>query len=78
MNNADMPATPIQFEWETNSGDKHIELWRGLTKRETFAMHAMQGILSNQTYEPPRRGKIRGMAIDAVNAADVLLAALDE
>jgi hypothetical protein len=48
----------------------------GLTKRELFAAMAMQGILGNQVYEPPRRVRIPLMAIDAVQAADALLAEL--
>lgn len=51
MKNADMPAMPIVNE----NGAPHFigdlatttENCLGLTKREMFAMHAMQGILSN-------------------------------
>lgn len=50
----------------------------GLTKREYFAAMAMQGILANTTYEAPRRNKLGGMAQDAVNAADALIAALNQ
>lgn len=48
----------------------------GLTKRELFAAMAMQGILANQKYDPPRRAKLGGMALDAVAAADALIAEL--
>lgn len=48
----------------------------GLTKRELFAAMALQGILANQKYDPPRRQKLSGMAIDAVAAADALIAEL--
>jgi hypothetical protein len=37
---------------------------------------AMQGILSNSVYEPPRQKKLAAMAADAVDAADALLAEL--
>jgi hypothetical protein len=80
MSNADMPAMPIIGDW-----DNFVEFIHkvkgganyGLTKRETFAMHAMQGILANEKYEPPRRNSLSGMADDAVSAADLLLAALE-
>lgn len=65
-----MPAMPTQV----NGGD----LYGGLTKREHFAGLAMQGILANTKYEPPRRDKLSRMAIDAVSAADALLAELDK
>ena len=65
MKDADMPAYPIIGA--TLDGNE------GLTKREHFAALAMQGILSNNCYEPPRRIRIEGMAKDAVMAADELL-----
>lgn len=48
----------------------------GVTVREYFAAQAMQGILANRTYDPPRRNKLKGMAEDAVSAADALIEAL--
>ena len=48
------------------------------TKRERLAGQAMQGILANSQYEAPRSGKLEGMAIDAVYAADVLILELDK
>jgi hypothetical protein len=65
MKDADMSAYPIIGA--TLDGNE------GLTKREHFAALAMQGILSNKCYEPPRRIRIEGMAKDAVMAADELL-----
>lgn len=51
MKNADIPAMPQTI---TDSSDgsglvgSHMEdEWSGLTKREMFAMNAMQGLLSN-------------------------------
>ena len=49
----------------------------GLTKREHFAGLAMQGILSNGHYQAPRANKLTGMAIDALAAADALLAQIE-
>lgn len=70
MKNADMPAMPLPLGSETSSGQD------GLSKREHFAAMAMQGILANQKYEAPRRDRLSGMAVDAVAAADWLLAEL--
>lgn len=67
--NAERPAFPLQRGEVLGAHD-------GLTKRELFAAMAMQGVLSNRVYEPPRRTKIAGMAKDAVSAADALLAEL--
>lgn len=83
MKNSDMPAMPMG---RTNSGgywlksdldDGYAEQCKpafGLTKRETFAMAAMQGILSNAndryTYEQ--------LAGHAVAHADALLEKLEK
>ena len=56
----------------------HDRFGLGLTKREHFAGLAMQGILSNGHYQAPRANKLTGMAIDALAAADALLAQLDK
>ena len=72
MSNADMPANPLDPKF-----GMHEMPYIGLTKREIFAMNAMQGILANEKYEPPRRDRLSGMAIDAVSAAETLLAALE-
>ena len=44
MKNGDMPAMPIEIN---GFGQYAPEVYGGLTKREMFAMAAMQGILSN-------------------------------
>jgi hypothetical protein len=44
----------------------------GLTKREAFAMAAMQGLCSKDGYHTPQ-----DLALDAVAQADALLAALE-
>ena len=63
MRNADTPAMPIE-----NTSD----YWHGLTKREAFAMAAMQGLCSKQgAYD-----RAEHLALDAVYQADAVLAAL--
>lgn len=81
MTNADMPAMPQSFsigaedcgtaQTHLNDGDQYT----GLTKREMFAMHAMQGLLANSTEWLSVRD---GCAIEAVAMADALLAELDK
>lgn len=47
MKNADLPAMPQDGDlWALEIGQCATEA-TGLTKREMFAMHAMQGLLSN-------------------------------
>ena len=65
LNNADQPASPTVH---TNA---HLN---GLTKREQFAMAAMQGILSDSEIN---YSKVEFMAIEAVTCADELLKALE-
>ena len=67
MKNADMPASGIpETDWNG--------FYHGLTKREMFAVAAMQGILSNSndryTYEQ--------LAGHAVAQADALLSELEK
>ena len=49
----------------------------GLTKREAFAMAAMQGLLANSKYRPDEGG-IDTIAHMSVNQADALLKALEQ
>jgi hypothetical protein len=62
MKNGDTPVSG-----STNNHD-------GLTKREYFAGLAMQGLLASG----PHDCDLRGIAYDAVCAADALLKALEE
>ena len=85
MKNADMPAMPL-------SGDAYIDFagyeegkssynpeCQGLTKREMFAMHAMQGILSNSASNYiGYTDWEKLLAENSVKAADALIAELDE
>lgn len=61
MKNGDMPANSETM---------------GLTKREAFAMAAMQGILSNERLQCDKPAK--GVALCAIAHADALLAELEK
>ena len=82
MKNADMPAMPLRKSldtWEADEyetgGGRYLRA-NGLTKRETFAMHAMQGILSNSALKMDvNRIEIANFAIDY---ADALLEELEK
>lgn len=70
MNNADMPAMPVN---ELHQGDG--SLWfqhMGLSKRELFAMAAMQGLMSRTDMGSEERAQY------AVENANELLAALSK
>ena len=64
MKNGDMPAMPTQ----ENGGD----IYGGLTKRETMAMHIMAGMFAAEHVKP-----MTDVAAVAVTQADALLAALE-
>ena len=68
MKNADLPAMPLPLGSETVVGQQ------GLTKREMFAMSAMQGLCAHSgdyhTFED--------LISDAVNYADALLEKLEQ
>ncbi len=67
IKNGDLPAMPTQV----NGGD----IFGGLTKREAFAMAAMQGIVSSLT-EDDCLG-VEDIASWSVKYADALLAKLE-
>ena len=74
LNNSDMPSSPVfrsdGFMARGNDGEKY----RGLTKREAFAMAAMQGFAAaNEQYSTTEF-----MAGDAVKWADALLLELSK
>ena len=71
MKNGDMPAMPIELN---GFGQYAPEAHIGLTKREMFAMAAMQGICSN----PDDRYTYEQLAGHAVKHADALLAELEK
>lgn len=68
MKNGDIPAMPVELN---GFGQFKPEAFTGLTKREMFAVAAMQGLLSNPGM--PLTGSINV----AVEAADLLLRRLD-
>ena len=72
--NADMPAHPIEL---SGFGLYAPEAHYGLTKRQMFAMAAMQGILSSETQDYEYKDK--DSLIDAcVEYADLLLKRLEK
>ena len=68
MNNSERSAYPL------TEYDKYGNMPKGLTKREAFAMAAMQGLLSDSD----RGGSCEAYARDAIKFADALLKELDE
>jgi hypothetical protein len=76
MNNSDMPASPLYFK----SADEQLKIEAfGLTKREAFAMAAMQGWLSRCSNVPHTHElKPEIMAEVSVSMADALLKELDK
>ena len=72
MKNADMPAMPCQPLGQ--DGMPSHEMTYGLTKREMFAMAAMQGLCAHSgDYH-----EFSHLASDAVNYADSVLAELEK
>ena len=70
MKNGDMPAMPIEIN---GFGQYAPEVYGGLTKREMFAMAAMQGLCAHSgDYH-----EFSHLASDAVNYADSLLVELE-
>jgi hypothetical protein len=92
MNNSDMPASPVRncnnevvnlADGAINSNDFTQEGKKysiGLTKREHFAAMAMQGILSNGTFEGEgnRVHWLDLIAENSVQIADALLKELEK
>lgn len=73
MKNSEKPATASAFTLgRGNYAETTINT--GLTKREAFAMAAMQGLLSDSD----RGGRCEAYARDAIKFADALLKELDK
>jgi hypothetical protein len=75
--NGNLPATPIEL---SGFGQYAPEAHTGLTKREQFAMAAMQGLLSNATLKPyiGMSGFDSGnISLCAIVMADTLLTELE-
>ena len=47
MNNGDTPAMPLEDTMNHRLEEGFFDIGIGLTKREYFAIHALQGILAN-------------------------------
>lgn len=85
MKNADMPAVPTKLTVQTHSprgsgypSNREVEC-AGLTKREMFAMHAMQGLLAaNSGWKNSAPMTNSEIAQEAVDLADDLLEALEK
>lgn len=74
MKNADMRAMPFQEVTGMIGGiARGYRNHKGLTKREMFAMHAMQALATNCGY-----GTWKDLASDAVGIADALLVELEK
>lgn len=71
MKNADMPAMPIELN---GFGQLAPEAYTGLTKREMFAMHAMQGLSTSGG----EGWLIAHAHVIAVKIADALIAELEK
>jgi len=77
MNNGDMPASPIDLDAMIPPADGFpFNYPLGLTKRERFAMAAMQGIMSRDCGSAYNSLNLHVVAKSAVTAADALLAEL--
>jgi hypothetical protein len=74
MKNSDMPAMPMPDVGDVAFAEQCRPL-RGLTKREMFAMAAMQGLCASSIEGSHNRPEI--LSVDAVAHADALLAALE-
>jgi len=79
MKNGDLPAMPVSTSESIcqMTGTLKPE-FAGLTKREMFAMTAMQGILSNHgLIDDACKSSLEWVAKRAASAADLLLAELE-
>lgn len=71
MNNADMPANPINADYRVKVNGVCLS---GLTKREYFAGLVMQGLVADGTF---KEGFVT-TALIAIQQADELLRALEK
>ena len=85
MNNSDMPASPAKVTIDRDDesigpfqfGNDDFEC-EGLTKREAFAMAAMQGLCANQYNIITESNARSNLAKEAVQQADALLKELEK
>lgn len=87
MRNSDMPAMPITNSDLAAGLGTGVDGSKGLTKREMFAMHAMQGLLSNSggvIQHNPMSGTgwcnsdAQSLAVLSLECADALLKELEK
>ena len=74
MRNADTPAMPT---YELNGQGVLEDTSYGLTKREMFAMHAMNGLISSDYKNGSEKMNSEDVALMSVDYADALLAELE-
>lgn len=76
MKNADMPAMPVVTSQRIGNVEKSTSEATGLTKREMFAIHAMQAIISapSDKFNPCNASVA---AQYAVELAEAMIAELD-
>ena len=72
IKNGDMPASPIEFCYDTDEGTTH-EMFTGLSKREAFAMAAMQGMSSRPEFYGQSTDYPEVIAGSCILLADALL-----
>ena len=77
MKNADMPAMPLDFEHHNTRGKFINANYIGLTKRDMFAMHAMQAWINHHGSANNYSFSDIEVARSAVACADALLAELE-
>ena len=73
MNNADMPAMPVD-----TFSEEGLRNYMGLTKREHFAGLAMQGLLAGGYCIDDSQNRLNDVPSEAINLADALLEALEQ
>ena len=82
-NNGNMPVTPIldktgHIKQVSDCVDYRLRMY-GMTKREAFAMAAMQGMIASGICTPPQDETIHHMtSMASVSYADALLAELEK
>lgn len=79
MKNADMPAMPIDGEFwvDATKPELGVESYQGLTRREMFAMHAMQAWITHHGSANNYIFNATDAATSDVVCADALLAELE-
>lgn len=79
MKNADMPAMPVDGEFWIDPAKPELgtETYEGLTKREVFAMAALQGLSGAHNHDGEWSHDSKLVAEVAVKYADALLEELE-